>query len=227
MKKIVVCFATLAAIMLFASGATADPMAQNDRHIGGPLASIDGVEFHPTFDADPPDEDYPWDWPDPPYTLHEYADPVTGEYPEAWPIETVPIPAIPAGNWMVFGMENLYWPTNIKSVYLVIEYTGGSLDLEQLGWGYAPGSPSQTLGVTYSSPGKLIVVWTIDPQPDYEWLLIKNNGVEPAVITKVYFTDECHPVPSLTQWGIIGLVLLMLAAGAMVIVRRRRAMARA
>ena len=32
-------------------------------------------------------------------------------------------------------------------------------------------------------------------------------------------------VPSLTQWGLVGLVVLMLAAGAMVIVRRRRATA--
>jgi len=211
MKKSIIIILALTLTALFATAALADSMVENDRYATDPIPTLG-----PMTDYDPVPDGENWTWPAP----YIYSYPGGPIYPQLLPSNP---PPLPANNWMVFGMENLYWPTNEKSVYLVIEYTGGELILDGLGYSYNGKVMHAGGGVLVNEPGRLVIVWPIWPQPDWEWLLVKNVGGAPVTFTNIYFYDECIPVPSLTQWGIIGLVLLMLAAGAMVIVRRRRA----
>jgi len=212
MRKLTAVLLAMTLIALFATAVSADTMVENDRYVTGPIATLGAMT-----DYDPTPAGASWTWPMPPYVTAYPGGPI---YPQLLPSNP---PALPANNWMVFGMENIYWPTNEKSVYLVIEYTGGELLLDGLGYGYEGKAIHSGGAVLVNEPGRLVIVWPVWPQPDWEWLLVKNVGGAPVTFNSIYFYDECIPVPSLTQWGIIGLVLLMLAAGAMVIVRQRRA----
>ena len=139
-----------------------------------------------------------------------------------------PPPAIPDGESMYFGHENLFVETNAKILTLIIDYTGGDLDLTGFGMGWRAGAKVATekdVREVADTDDLLYIKILIVPQPSWEWVEITNNGPGAATINSVEFYTQCDPIPSLTEWGMVGLVVLMLAAGTMVIVRRRRATA--
>ena len=220
MKRATIFFAALGLVFLFTSLCSAEPEIYKDRFYS------DG---HPPSPYDPTWTGATWNWVNPPYTH---------SFPRATnPKDTIPNPAVlNAGDSLLFGMENLHIPGAVKTLTLNITYTGATADLDwrAAAWGgYVDGDTTsfhtRTLSrVTVTKAAGSLKVVVIMPQPDWEWILIKNSGIGQATFTTVVLYSTCErAVPSLTQWGMIGLGVLILGAGAMVIVRRRRAVVQA
>jgi hypothetical protein len=157
--------------------------------------------------------------------------PLVDPWPSPW-LEWPPASSIqvPNGSCVLIGKENGDFDL-LKRMRLVVTYTGGTLGLQEVVWGnrpsyrVTPGLPAPAT-LTRSNAGGVLTIEFYINQPDWEYVRLIATGAQ-VTITDVHFETECTLVPSLTQWGIFALVALMLAAGAIVIVRRRRAVVNA
>jgi len=227
MRRIVVLLTVLSLVFAFSALGIAGPKALDDTGYTNPNPDVNTLRNSPTWiwtgPSEPENADNPWQW-NPPYGNPGL--PGNGY-------------TLAAGASVALYRENRFLSDFKKTITLIAEYAGGDLDFVEAGWGYQldkdPGTNEQVkrssstdqFFVRIDDGATLKVEFDIIPQPDYEWILIKNNGGSAATLTAdMLFERECA-LPSLTQWGMIALVVLMLAAGAMVIVRRRRAVARA
>jgi len=187
----------LAVLFIVPTIVLADVTAYKDRYYyaGAPLGSYD-----PT-DDDPSATDWNGDF--------------TAGVPDA-PIILAP------GEVIVLAMRNIRVDANKKLLRAYIEYVGtDDLVLDDVGHGSANGMVSvggikeETLGT-----GVYDLKYWIIPQPDWEYVVIRNNGGAPITINKAVIETNCSPIPSLTPYGIMLLVLLL--AGTAVWVMRRR-----
>ena len=154
---------------------------------------------------------------------------------------TPPPTALNGGDEVAYGMDNGTQELWIKRLVLRITYddrsgTGG-LEMTGHGQDWLPkGKEGQEILITEEPTGTdgvvtLVITILYDPQPEWEWVKVGATG-QGVDILEVVMITTCTPkmrgteLPSLTQWGMIALVLLILAAGAMVIRQRRRTMAR-
>ncbi|MBI5867162.1 MAG: hypothetical protein HZB43_02535 [candidate division Zixibacteria bacterium] len=130
---------------------------------------------------------------------------------------------LPAGNYLVLAMENFRIAANMKFVTVKITYTGTStLQFQLANYGSKNGLASfGEISSETASGSPYQLIYKIRPQPDWEWLIIRNTGGSAITMTEVSFGSNCEYVPSLTTWGLLALVLL-LAGTAFFMVKRRR-----
>jgi len=131
-----------------------------------------------------------------------------------------------------FGLENQAVDTNKTKVWLYLDGNivfNGLNDIDTLK-GYGPDTPYHGSKLSKSPYGNQGVVFSglIRPQPDWEVIVLKNKTSNAATITDVRQCFQCEPtipdvtnIPSLTTYGIIILVLLLLASTVWVIRKKR------
>jgi hypothetical protein len=149
------------------------------------------------------------------------ADSITGLLPT--PIDIVLPDSI---RWL--GIDNVDIPKNVKIITVYLQ--GTNLDRLQLTdrYGVAGGikTPGALLETSAHSPTQFIMRFGFDPQPDWEVLKLTCRGGN-ANITHFYIVADCNqrPVPTLTQYGLAVLVLLLIATAFFVYRHRRRVIA--
>jgi hypothetical protein len=154
-----------------------------------------------------------------------------------WPgiyIGALPPPPVALANThvMVIGMDNGRVVTNKKYMTVEFTYTGLPNSLEfiapqdaQMGF---PGSSFALMKETdvalpLPAVGRVYhLEYVIVPQPNWEWIRVTNISGGPVTIEKATAHTVCIPIPSLTPYGLMLLVLL-LAGAAIWVMRRRRA----
>ncbi len=131
--------------------------------------------------------------------------------------------SLPAGSYLVLAMENFRIADNMKFVTVKITYTGTStLQFQLANNGSKSGVASFGEISSETAPGSPYqLIYKIRPQPDWEWLIIKNTGGNAITMSEVSFGSNCEHVPSLTTWGLLALVI-MLAGTAFFMFKRRR-----
>ena len=220
MKKMIML--TLAVLTLvapcvaLAGGTETDAYRDKFYRVDAGTGTPDTSKFHPTWSGTA------WVWKTTlPDTIYK-----TGLPPAA----TV----IPAGKYLVLGMENLWLPSlPIKYLTVRITYSGSGGPLQfqppngAVGFGGNHGPSYGELiseTTTGSGPWTYELHYKIRPQPDWEWVMIKNSSSTQSItISEVVWDSNCEYVPSLTAWGILALVLLI-AGTALWVMRRRRTM---
>ena len=135
-----------------------------------------------------------------------------------------PEETINTGTSKWLGIENAYDPNLFK--YLTIRLTGTNLLQLQLTDQYGVISGSKSLGellTTTTHTATLIEMrFKFSPQPAWEVLKFTSTGN--VTITNLYLDSRC-PVPTLTQYGLAVLVLLLIATAFVVYRRRHRVIA--
>ena len=151
----------------------------------------------------------------------------------------------PPGNWMDstsfviakddsvwMGTWNSYRDNNFKQYTLFINGTGDLFNLREI-WtkGYLPdpAGPEDTVKHTPTARtvGDGVVAFhsQFRPQPEWEVILIKNTSDGPITVTSYYAESTCRTfpleIPSLTTYGIIVLVLLLLVSTVWVIRKKK------
>jgi len=126
---------------------------------------------------------------------------------------------------------NVYWPPNIK--YAAFELYGNTLH-NNLTFDSAIGYDG--LGDTVSTefrgkqelqdPSGVRFMVEFNPQPDCEMIKITNTGGVPVTIDSAIVKAHCR-VPSLTNWGLLVLLVLLVLSGIYVIYQRRKGVVRA
>jgi len=126
-----------------------------------------------------------------------------------------------------FGIPNGYDDTVIKTLHLYLNGNIGVLDLAYVNAiGYdgsnIPVSTIMLNRIRATATGVLVEI-VFEPQP--EWETVELNFLNPVEITSATAWTHCqesyHPVPSLSTWGLIALIVLVLGAG--VVMARRKA----
>ncbi len=136
--------------------------------------------------------------------------------------------SIGAGSSMWFADTNVYVPGNEK-VYTLKLFGTGSSPFTALkdtnATGYLPGGFAYAALTTGRDVSGTPAVFTAHfrPQPAWEKIQIKNTGGSSVAIDSVSGTSDCHPVPSLTTYGLIALLLLLIGSAVWVMRHRRRA----
>jgi len=132
---------------------------------------------------------------------------------------------IDAADSLWFGTQNTYVPVNRKKYWLELKGAAAS-DLTAVeARGYIDASTqvdftSAITKETITGGVKFHVVFR--PQPEWEVILVKNNTGSSIEITGAVGTSDCvKVVPSLTTYGIIVLVLLLLVSTVWVIRKKK------
>lgn len=141
---------------------------------------------------------------------------------------------VAAGDSIWFGCDNFQVDSLWKEWWLRLK----GVNVFSLGVGIdsvlAYDSEGSSAAYSYSKVGKSFVPdggvtfnVKIKPQPEWEVIVLRNDGSDPVTITDVLGETKCHrdpedtPIPSLTTYGIIVLVLLLLASTVWVIRKKR------
>jgi hypothetical protein len=126
---------------------------------------------------------------------------------------------------IVLAMRNINIDTNKKLVRVYLEYAGGTVALAEIACGSADGTPCNGEVMSETNDGAIydLKYWIV-PQPDWEYFVIENTGGTDVTINKAAISTNCSPIPSLTPYGLMLLVLL-LAGTAVWVMRRRSAVA--
>jgi hypothetical protein len=143
-------------------------------------------------------------------------------------IEFTPV-VVANGQSIWIGVDNLYDPERIKDLRLMVQ-TSGVLDyVDVIGYDAAGVSDgiTATFDTSYTVNDSMhYYEFTFEPQPEWEVIELINNSGVPVTISNITASSICRrAVPSLTSWGLIILVLMILAAGYMVYRRRAGATA--
>lgn len=153
-------------------------------------------------------------WPSPPWTV---AGPAVAQ---GLTINgTIPGPiTIGAGNFRRFGMDNLFRGADwTKEFTLEFNYTGGDPEqgvTREVGYHPTRNQPGGTTTVLEETDtGTYYRLRTrIVPQPDWEYVTVRNAGTAQSTLTNIRLTSVCIPEPS---------TLFALILGTAVAVRRR------
>jgi hypothetical protein len=136
---------------------------------------------------------------------------------------------VPLGQSIWIGVANVYDPDRYKDLLLMIQTTDSLNYDEVIGYDTLGNSEGieATLVETYAEGDMHYYFFKFVPQPGWEVIKFTNTVSDPeAVIVNITASSICRrAVPSLTSWGLIILVLMILAAGYMVYRRRANATA--
>lgn len=145
---------------------------------------------------------------------------------------------VPGDGYLVLALGNDNISGNRKTLVVRIECDSGSvnqLEFFRANYGYATppaNSKGWLVADTSDTAGVYHVSYAFDPQPDWEWIIIKNNGSGQVRLPKIFWTsrcvlspDPCPMVPSLTSWGLLSLIGLLAATAVWVILKRRAGLA--
>jgi hypothetical protein len=136
--------------------------------------------------------------------------------------------SLPAGQFLVLGIGNWQVDKNTKQLDVHIACPVlPALDLAFRHFGYRQ-TPSIVPGDIFVQANAGLAYdlhWDIDPQPQWEWMAIKNTAASAITLNSVSWSRYCdpkiRPVPSLTTWGILSL-LLLLGGTAVWLIRKRK-----
>ena len=141
-------------------------------------------------------------------------------------IEATAGPINPVGHHY-FGIPNGYDATVIKTLHLYLNGNLGVLDLAYVNAiGYdASNAPVSAITLNRIRPTATGVLVEIVFEPQPEWETVELEFLNPVQITSATAWAHCqesyHPVPSLSTWGLIALIVLVLGTG--IILARRKA----
>ncbi len=123
---------------------------------------------------------------------------------------------VAAGADVYVGIENEHYWVNMKTITITIA-TAGAVALDFVS-ATADGVPANHGEPVIDPPG----TWTIEifPQPDWEVLVFNNSGGA-GTITSITIVSECELVPSMTNYG-LGILALLLIGSTVWVLRRRR-----
>jgi hypothetical protein len=134
--------------------------------------------------------------------------------------------SLPANSYLILALGNWKVQSNRKTLVVRIEGVGATSQLQfyKTKCGYATPPPANHFELPVVEYRDTVGVYraskVFDPQPSWEWIIIKNNGPD-MTLPKVFWTSRCVPrAPSLTTWGLLALVGL-LAATAIWVIRKR------
>jgi hypothetical protein len=133
-----------------------------------------------------------------------------------------PAETINTGTSKWLGINNGYRPEKYKVITVYLQGTGlNNLQLsDQYGVVAGNKTPGALLETSAHSSTQFIMKFGFNPQPSWEVLKLTSTGS--ASITNFYIVYDCNPkaVPTLTQYG-LGVLILLLIATAVVVYRRR------
>jgi len=142
-------------------------------------------------------------------------DPLDTEVPAApWIEYTGGTINVESGNPLWIGVDNLYVSYQIKRLELTLTGNSlGDLTIDDLK-GYISGGDTTKAWLVnvYPSGNTVKYIFGFDPQPDWEVILFVNGGAGQVQISDMVMYSTCRRVPSLTQWGVIALVIMLMAA---------------
>ena len=140
--------------------------------------------------------------------------------------------SLPANNYLILALGNWKVQSNRKTLVVRIEGVDAASQLQfhKTKCGYATPPPANHFELPVVEYRDTVGVYraskVFDPQPSWEWIIIKNNGPNNMTLPKVFWTSRCVPrAPSLTTWGLLALVGLLAATAIWVITRRRAGLA--
>lgn len=71
-----------------------------------------------------------------------------------------------------------------------------------------------------------VFIMVINPQPHFEWFKLKDTSATQATVDTAYFGTYCYlkkkPIPTLTNYGLLVLLVLLVISGIIVIRQRRK-----
>ena len=146
-----------------------------------------------------------------------------GTPPSGWTLATGTYNiSIPDGQKLCIAVENMLVSENATDLRL--DLTGTSLMELALGsyYGLPAGGTATLVGDPLRTAILLKYHFRFVPQPDWHVVIFNNAAKGAATVTKITASPRCY-VPSLTEWGLGVLVLVLLASTAFVIYRRRKA----
>lgn len=118
------------------------------------------------------------------------------------------------GESMGYGLDNFFVKKNTKTFKITCSIgPGGKPQTSTPGFGYS--DPFQKGTATKISSiidkGIFTEVWTITPQPSWEFITIKNAGDKTLTITALTLSSTCTltPAPGPLALGAAGVVLLL------------------
>lgn len=132
------------------------------------------------------------------------------------------------GQNLWIGVENLYDAGRTKTLRVTLTgtnvnghaYTATGFDAS----GNSGDITATVIGQIAFDANTVQVTFTFSPQP--QWEVIRLTAASNISIEEIDATSYCRaPVPSLTQWGIMALVLILIGSSVFVIYRRRKAVA--
>lgn len=168
--------------------------------------------------VDSSDPSQGWNWPNPPWSLEGPAQlqtdglTITGSLAAG----TNGI-VIGAGNFRLFGMDNWHIPTNVKTYTVEFDYNGGNPTFDGAESGFHPqrnytGYPVGQRLEEVDTGNHFKLVYKFTPQPDWEYIKIRNTGAAPmTIVGDISFKSVCPEPGSLS----------LLALGGMGLIRRR------
>ena len=121
-----------------------------------------------------------------------------------------------ANQVLVLAMRNILVKTNKKYLRVHAEYTGPVVQRQSVGFDIGVGGVvSET-----NAAGVYDLTYLVVPQPSWEYVVLRNPGPGTLTVNRATIESNCSPIPSLTPYGLLLLVLLV--AGTSVWVLRRR-----
>jgi hypothetical protein len=140
-----------------------------------------------------------------------------------------------AGQDLVLARRNLNIDNNVKYFTVTILYNQdvpgvGELEFQSSNSGSIDGPVSTaTVWNESSADGVYLLNVIFDPQPDWEWVRIQTTGAvtlnsitwNTQCYTNDYVDDYDHRIPSLTQWGLFVLIIMLGGSAGWILWRRR------
>ncbi len=136
-------------------------------------------------------------------------------------------------EFIFLGARNSQVSTHQKSCTLHV--VGQNLDKLQIlnEAGYKKDGSLALVDSVSSSGSNIhrVFIMVIDPQPHFEWFKLEDTSATQVTVDTAYFGTYCYlkkkPIPTLTNWGLLILFLLLVASAIYVIYQRRKGVVRA
>ena len=138
------------------------------------------------------------------------------------------------GVWPLSGTATIELPNAVearlyKYIWIQITWAPMLVDAEPAVSSIAPpGAAVQAISTTREGPWVTSVyIIRLEPNPEFETILIEGDIYVDEIVIDTICTDEEYyvgPIPAVSAWGLAVMVLLVLAAGTIVL-RRQRALA--
>lgn len=180
----------------------------------------------------------------PPEAPYYSKDLVPGTEPPTGWTQMVDTVVVNSGQTVFFALDNTFVRNNIKHVWLILKNntdTGlfNCLTIDSVIGYDSVGETSDSIDEFYSKPVSRDGGKTVEfkarfiPQPEWEVLAIRNSSGAPCSLHSGSIYSNCvpradwQPIPALTNWGLLILLVLLVISGIIVIRHRRRGVARA
>nr|MBN2277501.1 hypothetical protein [candidate division Zixibacteria bacterium] len=148
----------------------------------------------------------------------ELTDPLWTEY-------TGQLITVDADDSIWIGVDNIHIVNQIKRLELTLTGTNLADLTQEKVMGYLTGGDTTRAWLVTSvaiGANSIKYVFGFDPQPDWEVIKFVNEGTGEVQISEMVMYSTCRQVPTLTQWGIAVLVVMLILA-TYIVYRRKTA----